>query len=146
MWLGLCIGLGCGEIAIHVSQDSDHQPTLRDFLGVHSPQPYVKPWLRLFRRLSALPALLPLRSAEAPCWSCGKVDLVMGIPLSGMARLADASLCLLCGAVTVRRMREGGGSTILHGIDWATPDQAVALLRQAIAALESARSTDGLSQ
>jgi hypothetical protein len=144
MWLGLCIGPSCGEIALHVSRDDDEKPELRHFLGVQSPKPYVKPWIRLFRRVTALPSLLPLQSAEAPCWSCEQVDLVMRIPLSGVQRLYDAGLCLCCGAVTVRCMPVDGGSpaNLYGGIDWDGPDEAVVLLRHGIRTLEAREQSD----
>jgi hypothetical protein len=144
MWLGLCIGLDCGEIALRVSQPGDGEPELHHFLGVQSPRPHVKPWIRLFRRLTALPALLPLRSTDAPCWSCDETDLVMAVPLSGAQRLWDAGLCLRCGAVMVRCMPVDGGSpsNVYGGVDWETPDEAVLLLRHGIRTLEHGGQAD----
>jgi hypothetical protein len=138
MWAGICIGLDCGHIHIEASSDPEREFDLSDFLGV-SPTPYVKPWVRQFRRLTSCPELLPLKSSEAPCWSCEEADLVMRIPLSGIERLYDAGLCLFCGAVIVRcmPMDRSGPTNVYGGVDWTTPDEAVVLLRRGIASIET---------
>jgi hypothetical protein len=144
MWLGLCVGPTCGEMVIRSSREDEEELRIADFLAVQTPRRYQKPWIRLFRRVTALAGMAPLRSSEAPCFSCEESDLVMQIPLMGVDRLHDAVLCLMCGAVRVRctAVDWGGPCNIYGGVDWLGPDEAVTLLRRGIRSLEAREQSD----
>jgi hypothetical protein len=60
---------------------------------------------------------------------CSESDLVMTL---GVYRdnINDAALCIYCGAAAVRSAApDHSGFSVTYGLDWATPDEGIQLLR-----------------
>jgi hypothetical protein len=61
---------------------------------------------------------------------CSQPDLVLVLRVH-RENIIDAGLCISCGATAVRTFAPdlSGGSTT-YGVDWASPDEGVRLLRE----------------
>lgn len=143
MWLGLCIRICCGQISLFSPGGTEGDPPqLADFLGVSRPHPYVKPWLRLFLQVAAGAEPTGWRPTGGPCWMCSQTELVMAL---GVYRdnINDAVLCIYCGVTAVRTAApDYSGFSVTYGLDWATPDEGVRLLRDSARLVASGPATD----
>jgi hypothetical protein len=132
--LGLCVSKECGAIATPQIADNPAGSLEAFLLGEMPAKPSVPPWRRLFLKSSR--AGLHWTPHHRCCWECGG-ELVMAarIPIiqGGERDPSHATLCLACGATTLRTLGTGEWTTVLlTEASWILPSIEVRAFQRAI--------------
>jgi hypothetical protein len=113
--IALCSSPECGRIGSPANEDD----ALRRFLiGKRPSHPDAPPWLRAFLTASRIPGTDGWRAAGEACYLCRRADLVVRFSFRAVSLTPESVLlCLSCGAVTARYIRDGHINSAT-GSDW----------------------------